>query len=243
MTTQTRDQISIGFQPGPIVTLYDLDLTAVGDPTVLHFTYGGQGNSVQPVSFQGVTYTPVELTSQGWARSGSGAFPQPTIRVSNVNSIFSGLVRQYQDLIGAQLTRKRLFASFLDGGGNGGQGTQALFAVDVYNLYQKTTHNKLYVEWKLASAMDQQGQQLPARIVMRDSCGFAYRTFNTTTGAFDYSIADCPYTGAACFDATGASTTTPNDVCGKKTSDCQKRFSGAGYLPFGGFPGAGSGTA
>lgn len=237
----TRDSVSIGFQPGPIVTLFDLDLTAVGDNTVLHFTGGGNGNSVQPVSFGGVEYVPIEMTSEGWATSGTGPFPQPTIRVSNVNSVFSGLVRQYQDLIGAQLTRKRLFSSFLDGGTNGGQGNNALFAVDVYYLYQKTAHNKMYVEWKLASAVDQQGQQLPARMVVRDSCGFSYRTWNTTTGAFDYTHVECPYTGGAFYDTTGAATSQQNDACGKRTSDCKLRFAGAGYLPFGGFPGAGQG--
>ena len=238
----TRDQVSIGMQPGPIVTLFDLDLTAVGDPTVLHFTYGGNGNSVQPVSFQGVTYVPVELTTEGWAVSGSGPFPQPTIRVSNVNSLFSGLVRQYQDLIGAQLTRKRLFASFLDGGVNGGQGNNALFAIDVYNLYQKTAHNKMYVEWKLASAVDQQGQTLPARMVIRDSCPFAYRVYDPSIGGFDYTNVDCPYTGTACFDTAGNTTAAATDACGKRLTDCKKRFSTQGYLPFGGFPGAGQGT-
>lgn len=238
----SRDSEAIGFQPGPIVALYELDLTTIGVAQILYFTSGGIGNSVVPVIFDGVIYTAVELKSSGWTISGTGAFPQPTIQVSNVNDLFSGLVRQYQDLIGARLTRKRVFRSFLDDGVNAGQGVNALFAVDVYYLYQKTSHNKLYVEWKLASSIDQEGQQLPARQVVRDSCQFQYRTFNSLTGQFDYTHVDCPYTGGACYTNTGAGTGPSLDACGKRVSDCKLRFAGAGYLPFGGFPGAGMGN-
>lgn len=234
MTTVYQQAVSS--QPGQIVSLFDLDMTPIGVNSVLHFT-SSNNQSVVPVTFQGVQYTPVEMKSSGWARSGTGPFPQPTIEVSNVNDLFSGLVRQYQDLIGAKLTRKRLFRSFLDDGSNAGQGNNAIFAVDIFYLYQKTGHNKMYVEWKLASSLDQQGQQLPARTAVRDCCQFSYRVYKN--GVFDYTHVDCPYTGSACYDTTGAVTSIDQDACGKRISDCRLRFSTAGYLPFGGFPGMG----
>jgi lambda family phage minor tail protein L len=237
MTTQYQQAISS--QPGAIVTLFDLDLTVIGVAQTLHFTSSNSDTIVPPI-FQGVAYTPVELKSSGWARSGNGPFPQPTIQVSNVNDLFSGLVRQYQDLIGAKLVRKRLFRSFLDDGTNAGQGANAIFAVDTYYLYQKTAHNKLLVEWKLASSLDQEGQQLPARQVVRDSCQFSYRIWNPAFG-FDYTHVECPYTGGAAYDTTGAGTSVQLDACGKRISDCKLRFGGAGFLPFGGFPGVNQG--
>jgi lambda family phage minor tail protein L len=240
---ETRDSVAVGFQPGPIVTLYDLDLSTIGVSQILHFTGGGNGSSVVPVTFQGVAYTPVELKTSGWSASGTGPFPQPQLQVSNVNDLFSGLVRQYQDLIGARLTRKRLFRSFLDDGTNGGQGTAALFSVDVYFLYQKTSHNKMYVQWKLASSLDQQGQQIPARQVTRDWCGFQYRTWNAATLAFDYTHVDCPYTGPRFYDETDAQVGDgASDACSKKVSGCGPRFAGTGYLPIGSYPGAGMGS-
>lgn len=235
----TRDSASISATPGEIIALYELDLTVIGVSEILYFT-GSTSSNPLPITFQGVQYTPIELKSSGWTQSGTGPFPQPKIQVSNVNNLFSGLVRQYQDLIGAKLTRKRLFASFLDGYVNGGQAGNALFAVDQYYLYQKTGHNKLYVEWKLASAIDQEGQQLPSRLVIRDSCQFQYRVWNPNTGAFDYTHVDCPYTGSATYNNTNQADAAQNDACDHTTIGCTLRFSIYGYLPFGGYPGVGN---
>lgn len=239
---ETRDTASMSSNPGQLVTLFDLDLSPIGVSTLLHFT-GSTNDSTVPITFQGIQYTPVELKSEGWTTTGSGPFPQPKISVSNVNDLFSGLVRQYADLIGAKLTRKRLFRSFLDDGTNAGQGANALFAVDTYYLYQKTTHNKMFIEWKLSSSIDQEGQQLPARLVVRDTCQFQYRIYNAETGAFDYTHVDCPYTGGASYDLNGNATSPANDMCSKSiATGCKPRFQGQGYLPFGGFPGAGMGN-
>lgn len=235
-----KDIVAISSQPGPVVTLYDLDLTPIGVNSILHFTNSAGDDQVGTV-FQGIQYVAVEVVSSGWSATGTGPFPQPDIQVSNVNDLFSGLVRQYQDLIGAKLSRKRLFRSFLDDGVYAGQGANALFALDTYYLYQKTSHNKMLVEWKLASSVDQQGQQLPARLVIRDSCQFQYRRWDDTLGAFNYTNVDCPYTGGAYYDTTDAPTAPQLDACSKKTTGCKLRFAGTGFLPFGGFPGVGVG--
>ena len=57
-------------------------------------------------------------------------------------------------------------------------------------------------------------------------------------GQFDYSCAECPYTGNNYFLKDGSTTTSPaDDACGKRLSDCKKRFGETAELPFGGFPG------
>ena len=90
--------------------------------------------------------------------------------------------------------------------------------------------------------MDQEGCQLPGRQFIKDYCTFIYRTYDAATGAFDYTNASCPYTGTTYFDAQGnAMNIAMHDRCGKRLSDCKKRFGERNKLYFNGFPGIGSG--
>jgi phage-related protein len=109
------------------------------------------------------------------------------------------------------------------------------FPVEVYTIERKSAHTKTFVEWQLAAAIDQEGRMLPGRQVLRDTCLHRYRSFEG--GTFNYSRASCPYTGAACFTATGTPTTAQFDVCGKKLSDCRLRFGQNANLPTRAFPG------
>jgi lambda family phage minor tail protein L len=221
--------------PGKLITLYQLDVSSLGYATVLCFTRDAIDGR-EPV-FRGVSYTPVDVESEGWEWSGNGPVPRPVIRISNVNKVFTGLVRDYDDLVGATLTRIVTFDSFLDGGENANaEGVQ--FAPDIYRVNRKTKQNKVFIEWELTSSLDQQGIMLPKRQVLRESCTLRYRYYDPETSSFDYTYAECPYTGTSYFDETGASTTASGDRCGRKLGDCKLRFGQNATLPGSFFPGA-----
>jgi lambda family phage minor tail protein L len=223
--------------PGSIVTLYQLDAAALGGPTYC-FTDGTAGD-LAPV-FDGVTYTPIPLESEGWEASSKGSFPTPRLRLSNVNRVASAAVIEFNDLLGAKVTRIRTLRQFLDDGDT--PDPDALFLVDVYYVERKTAHNKVFIEWELSAAMDQQGTSLPKREILRDGCPFIYRRYDSQAGAFTYEAATCPYTGDAYFTKLGEPTNNPAlDRCSKTMSGCRKRFGQNGTLPFGGFPGVGRG--
>lgn len=221
------------FDAGELVTLYELDASALGGE-VYHFTSMSYGN--QPIVFGGVTYTPIDLETEGWEVSGKGTLPQPKIRLSNVNKVLAAAVIEFDDLLGAQLSRIRTFRKFLDDEPQADPG--ATFPLDIYRVERKAEHNKFFIEWELSAAIDQEGKQLPGRQFLKDSCTHVYRVY--ADGAFSYLRASCPYSGTTYFNQQGVSVTDPSlDKCGKRLSDCRLRFGQNGILPFRGFPGIG----
>jgi lambda family phage minor tail protein L len=216
--------------PGDFVQLFELDMTKLGG-VVLRFVMAG--DQADGVRWRGETYAPVQIEAEGFEMNGQGSLPTPKIRIANVNGMLTGLIRDYKDLIGARLTRTRTFRQHLDDGEEADP--TACWAPDVYQVERNSVLNKIYVEWELSAVLDQQGTMLPARQVLRDYCDKTYRRW--TGAGFDYSTATCPYSGAACFDAEGASAASAGDRCGKRLSDCKRRFGATAELPYGGFPG------
>ena len=76
--------------------------------------------------------------------SAKGELPRPKVSITNVQGLFSGLIRMYDDLIGAKLTRKRTFARYLDAvnfkNGNPTADPNVQFPDDIW--YQN------YCQWK-----------------------------------------------------------------------------------------------
>lgn len=227
-------QESQSFSPDDMVVLFELDATTIGG-SILRFTSSAQETA--EISFAGNTYSPVPVEAEGFEWNGRGAFPTPILRVSNVNKVASAAVIDYEDLLGATVKRIRTFRQFLDGEPT--VDPTATFPIDVYKVERKTAHNKVFIEWELSSAIDQEGRKLPGRQVLRDACTHRYRIWNGS--AFDYTNATCPYADAALFDETGASldplTEQAKDRCGKKLSDCRLRFGEHEKLPTRAFPG------
>lgn len=222
-------------QPGPQVTFFELDLSPIGVSQVMRFT--STNIEGQTITWKDNTYQFVDVEADGFEWSGTGPAPTPTIRVTNVNLVFASLVRQYEDLIGARLIRRRTFRSFLDGADE--TASEFEFPVDIYAVDRKLRHNNRIIEWQLASAIDQQGVTLPARQVLRDTCTHVYRRWDAETASFDYSQATCPYVDAASFDLQNNPTSGDRDICNKQLNGCKRRFGNNGNLPTRAFPGVG----
>ena len=177
------------------------------------------------------------IEASGFDVNSKGTLTRPKIKISNAKGLFSALIRQMDDLIGAKLIRRRTFARYLDEknfkNGNPYADPTQCFPEDLWFFDQKITETKDYIEWELASAFDLQGVKLPARQVIQNSCTWIYRS------------AECGYTGFG-FDKDNKPTyINSKDVCPKTLEACRIRFGSinpTGYidltLPFGGFPGA-----
>lgn len=214
-----------------LVTLYQLDATALGDTAVRCFTAASVEGT--PIKFGGITYTPVDIEATGFEWSGQGAAPSPTIKIANSSSLIAALVWQFDDLVGAKLTRIRTFRNFLDDGS--APDPLMRFPLDIFTVERKVTQNKVFVEFELSVPFDQEGGRLPGRQCLKDTCTHVYRYWNGS--AFDYTKSSCPYTGTAYFNNLGVSVVNASqDICGKRLSDCQKRFPSTA-LPTRAFPG------
>lgn len=214
-----------------LVELFELDATSIGGG-VTRF-HNGVNELGADVVWQGNTYNRFPIEAQGFEFSGKGQLPRPTLRVANVTGLLGALVRTYQDLIGAKLTRKRTLLKYLDavnftGGVNPSADPTAALPDDVYFIDRKAAENKILIEFELAAAFDVAGVQLPRRYIVQNVCPWRYRG------------AECGYTGTAYFNTLDQPVgSLAQDVCGKRLSSCKARFGQNAELPFGGFPAAG----
>lgn len=189
------------------------------------------------VYWGGIQYLPMPIITSGFEMSIRGALPTPRLKVANniVGNLAASLVDSFDDVVGAKIYRYRTFAKHLDTGTEPDKDKH--FKPDVYVINRKVSQNKLFIEWELSTAIDQQGSQLPGRTLLRDYCPWQYRRFIPDVG-FDYTNVDCPYTGTNLFDANdNAVSDGALDHCSKRLTGCLLRFGPVVDLPYGGFPG------
>lgn len=203
-----------------VISLYDLDLTSRGGP-IFHFCSLADLQSV--FSRGGVEYTPVPMQATGFEWRSTGAMPQPTVAISNAYGGVNLLLNDYGELLGVPLTRIRTLFRWMDQGSD--PDPAAEIGRDLFVIAQKSSHTMAVVAFKLSWKADQEGTTLPRRVLLRDICGHVYRRW--TGAGFDYSIASCPYAGAAMFTVGDQPTTNgASDQCSRRLSGCKKRFPG-----------------
>jgi lambda family phage minor tail protein L len=235
-------------EPGNLVELYSIDLSPIGEPVKYYWSNTALG--LDHIYFDGIEYTYTDIEVEGFEWRGEGSLPEPTLRVTNVNQFAGQLARQYDDLVGAHITRVRTFSQFLDGQDQAD--ATAIFPKDMYQVFQKTAQTPVSVEWKLVSLLDAAGVMLPKRLALKNHCTHSYRIWRagqdrvlvgredspwgrnpnypdyaSRGGSWDYSQATCPYRRQAMFKADGTPTNEPTeDSCGRDLGGCRLRFGG-----------------
>lgn len=219
---------------GNLVTLYQVDTTMIGGSDIFYFTKASRPGGPS-IFFDGIEYVPIDINASGFGYDGGGSFPSPRLQVSNVAGALTSIIITLRDLIGAKFTRIRTFEQYLDDGAT--PDPTQMFPVDIFTVEQKTVHNKVFIEWRLSSVVEQTDRELPGRLILRDYCPFNYRQWNAVAGAFDYTNVICPYVGTNYFTEDNVATTAPNDKCQKTLTACALRFGSKNEIKFGGFPG------
>lgn len=218
-----------------LITLYQLDTTPLGGQW-FYFTSAEDADT--QIVWGGQQYSPLPMKAEGFEMTSKGAIPTPTVTISNIFGAASTLLLEYKGLLGAKLIRILTLRRFLDDGST--PDTGAMITRDVFVVAQKTSHTAVNVSFKLASAMDQQGVQLPRRLILRDLCSHVYRTWRPEIGAFDYSKATCPYSGPTNWDVNdNVNVAPPYDQCSRTMIGCMNRFPGGQPLPARFFPAVG----
>lgn len=212
---------------GTIVTMYIIDTTILGGaclyltPSVNEF---GTGIIWKDMSDTTVTYLPFPIVADGFDKTGKGPQPRPTLSVSNVSHEVSALVRQYGDLCGCKVVRRRVMAQHLDAAnfvaGNPNADRSIHYPDDEYYIERRAGETPAVISFELSSASDVAGVMVPRRVVQRNLCTWEYKGTDEQTS--------CPFKGP--FIGLNA-------TCKKDTTDCATKFPGQ-PLPFGGFKGA-----
>lgn len=226
-------EVTQGFAPGELIELFTLDLAPIGVSVAYYFTPTNRPGYT--ISFDGHPYTYAPIGMTGIERSISGDPPNPKVTLPNTNKFTTALVLQYNDLVGAQVTRMRTYKDFLDG--EVLEDGTAYLSRDLYTIEQKLHLGNTHGEFSLRPLYALDNKYLPGRTCLKDICTHRYPIMNPD-GTRDYSRATCPWTGSVYFTATGEPTLTAQlDVCGKSLNDCTLRFGEHNELPFRGFPG------
>ncbi|CAJ2920123.1 phage minor tail protein L [Burkholderia pseudomallei] len=210
--------------PGDRVELYEVDLTHLGGDVLRYHAHLQSG----PIRWGGNDYQPWPISASGFARSGGQAQPSPTLVLSNVDGSLSALCVAFEDMVGARVKRLWTLARYLDGQPDANP--EEVTAVELWKIEQRTEETPVSVTFKLSSALDFTGVQLPARQVQAPLCNFDYRD----------PAMGCSWQGVMFFDKHDNPVDDPAlDVCSKRLSGCKCRFGEHAILPWGGFPSAG----
>ena len=221
--------------PSAVIELFELDGTAssIGVPSVYRFHAGVNEQISGNIVWNGNTYQRYPVEATGFTYEGGGQLPRPTISISNVLSLGTTLVLEYNDLVGATVTRIRTLKKYLDAVNftsetNATADPFAEFPREIFIVDRKVAENRAVVSFELSATFDVAGVKLPRRQIIQNICPWTYKGEG------------CGYTGTNYFDINDNSVTSASaDVCGHRLSSCKLRFGENAEIPYGGFPSAG----
>lgn len=207
---------------GEIIELFEVDATVLGGEIYRFHGYATEN----VITWQGIEYSPWPLEASGFAMTGQGRMPTPTLKLGNVGGFITALVVFFNDLVGATVIRRRTLGKYLDGRPDADPTEE--FPPELWYVEQKAGEDSETVIFELSSALNFQGVQLPRRQIIANNCPWRYRG------------ADCGYTGPPVADEYDVITTdAARDKCGKRVNSCKLRFGENEPLSYGGFPAAG----
>jgi lambda family phage minor tail protein L len=168
----------VKLNPSAIIELFQLQMPpeAGGDTYYFH---NGVNMFKNSVVWQGVTYLMFPIEAEGFSLTGRGEIPRPKLKVANLTNFIRGLVIDFDDLIGAKVTRIRTFSRFLDAvnftDGNTSADPTRELSKDEYYIDRKTNESKSVLEFELASPWDLENIKLPRRQIFANLCAWKYR--------------------------------------------------------------------
>lgn len=176
--TDIRTEL-VSLSPSAIIELFQLTMPADSGGDTYYF-HAGVNEFKGNVVWNGVEYLAFPIEAQGFSLSGKGEVARPKLKVANLTSFIRGLVLNFDDLVGARVTRIRTFKKFLDAAnftdGNSTADATRELSRDVYYIDRKTNETKDVLEFELSSPWDLENVQLPRRQIFSNLCAWRYRS-------------------------------------------------------------------
>tara|TARA_Y100000401_G_scaffold116380_1_gene121971 strand:+ start:1493 stop:2068 length:576 start_codon:yes stop_codon:yes gene_type:complete len=163
-----------------IIELYSLTLDSSlhGSTSVSRFHSGVGMNSNASIIWQGNTYDKFPIKAEGFEYKSSGAFPRPSVSVSNILNTITALMASvnattpFNDLQGAKFIRHRTMAQFLDAANFpnntnpfGTPSSSTELPQEIYYVNQKVSETREAVVFELVSALDMEFVTVPSEQV------------------------------------------------------------------------------
>lgn len=203
--------------------MFEFDATNISVDTPILRWHPGVSAAGGSIVWQGNTYDPFPISTEGFEVTSQGTLPRPHFRMSNIGGVIGDFLRGLGEALGAKITRRRTLAKYLDG-----QPTAdptAAFPDDIFYVARKISSNAIEVVLEAAVAFDVQGVNLPRRQVIAGTCQWKYRG------------PECGYTGPPVQDINGNPTNSlALDRCRKTLDACRARFGQYGVLRTSAFP-------
>jgi lambda family phage minor tail protein L len=209
-----------------MLDLYEVDLSRFGGN--VYCFHDGMNGLLKPVIWQGNRYDPYPVQVTGLSMTAQGASARPKMTFANIDGLLTAINNDYDDALGAIVTRRQVMEQYLDAvnfpDGNN-QADPSREAVQKFVIEQRENSDSDFVTYVLALPTETDNAQIPARVIQADICPWRYRG------------QDCGYDGPPVADEKDQPTNEPTkDQCSHKYRGCKLRHSSV--LPFGGFLGS-----
>lgn len=208
----TLNQVS-ELEQVPNIDLWELDLTALGGQRF--FFHDGVNEKGEPVVWQGRIYDPYSVMGSGFEFNGKGPASRPSMKVSNLFGLITGMAEDYDGLAGAKVTRRQVYlcyldaVNFIDGNPHANPSEEVVSRYEIEQLSELTPETATFT---LSIPTETDGAQYPSRTMLADVCSWCYRS------------EECSYTGPAVADEFDKPTSDPaKDKCGKCRRSCELR--------------------
>lgn len=222
-------------EQGALIELWDIDLRHItptnGSNTAgeLYRFHNGLNQGRTNIWWQGNEYQAYPIKADGFEISGQGPSNRPTLTVSNLYGLVTGIVAHFGQGVGAKVTRRLVYAEHLDAknfpGGVNPSADPNQEVRSYYIIEQLKSLDDQQATFELASPAETDNAKIPLLMITSDTCIWQYRS------------AQCGYTGGAVADEFDKPTNDlKKDKCSHCIRGCKLRFGDNAILPFGGFP-------
>lgn len=197
-----------------LVDLWQIDLSRVtGDNQWIYFCNSVSKDGEPFIMFNGNKYNSIPIEVEGVSRSSSGVSKRPNLTLGNIEGLYTGLISQFDSLVGADVIRLIVPVSELD------KVNSPEFIAQRF-LIQSTKESKLRGEIELSWITEIEKASIPSKQMFADVCAWRYRGIG------------CGYSGPPVADINNLVTNDPKlDQCSKSILGCQARWGLNAVLP------------
>lgn len=221
-------------EQGALIELWEIDLSKIPSNSSsdkkgeIYRFHNGLTQGGKNLIWQGNEYAAYPINAEGFELSSSGPSNRPTLTLSNLYGLVTGIVADFGHGIGGKVVRRQVYAKFLDSvnfdGGNPNADPMQE-AVSLYVIEQLKSLDDVTATFELALPIETDGARIPLLMITSDTCIWQYRS------------SQCGYTGGPVADEYDKPTTDPKkDKCSHCLRGCKLRWGKNAVLPFGGFP-------
>ena len=167
-----------------LIELWEIDLRHIansnGDGGELYRFHNGLSQSRANIWWQGNEYQAYPIKADGFEISGQGPSNRPTLTVSNLYGLVTGIVAHFGQGVGAKVTRRLVYAEHLDAknfpGGVNPSADPNQEVRSYYIIEQLKSLDDQQATFELASPAETDNAKIPLLMITSDTCIWQYRS-------------------------------------------------------------------